>query len=135
MSQGINKVIIIGRLGADPEVRYMPNGDAVVNVTVATSEKWKDKATGEQKEKTEWHRVSAFRKTAEILAQYARKGSMIYVEGNLRTRKYEKDGQTHYVTEVLLRNLQLLGGKPPDASNAAPQKPDETAFTDDAIPF
>ncbi|GLQ72059.1 single-stranded DNA-binding protein [Vibrio penaeicida] len=115
-SRGINKVILVGNLGQDPEVRYMPSGDAMVNITLATSETWRDKATGEQREKTEWHRVSVFGKTAEFVGEYARKGTQVYVEGQLQTRKWQdQQGQERYTTEVVVRwpsgELQLLGGR------------------------
>lgn len=108
MARGVNKVILIGNLGRDPEVRYMPNGQAVANVTLATSEAWKDKNTGEQQERTEWHRVVFFRRLAEIAGEYLKKGSRIYVEGKLQTRKWDKDGQTHYTTEVVASEMQML---------------------------
>ncbi len=111
MSRGINKVILVGHLGADPETRYMPSGGAVTNVRLATSESWKDKQTGEQQERTEWHRVVFFNRLGEIAAEYLRKGSQIYVEGSLRTRKWEKDGQDHYSTEVVGSEMQMLGGR------------------------
>lgn len=115
-SRGINKVIIIGNLGGDPEVKYMPSGDAVANLTVATSESWKDKATGEQKEKTEWHRVAIFGKLAEIAGEYLRKGSQVYLEGQLQTRKWQdQQGNDRYSTEIVLQGfngvMQMLGGK------------------------
>ena len=102
MARGVNKVILIGNLGADPEVRYMPNGNAVANITLATSESWKDKNTGQQQERTEWHRVCFFGKIAEIVGQYLRKGSKIYVEGRLQTREWEKDGVKRYTTEIIV---------------------------------
>ena len=111
MARGVNKVILVGNLGADPETRYMPSGDAVTNVRIATSESWKDKQTGEQQERTEWHRVTFYRRLAEIAAEYLRKGSQIYVEGRLRTRTYDKDGQTHYSTEIIADNMQMLGSR------------------------
>lgn len=111
MARGINKVILVGTLGADPEVKYMPSGGAVANVSVATNESWKDKNTGERQEKTEWHRVSFFGRMAEIAGEYLRKGSQVYIEGSLQTRKYEKDGQTHYSTEIKAREMQMLGGR------------------------
>ena len=102
MARGVNKVILIGNLGQDPEVRYMPNGNAVTNVTLATSDSWKDRETGQQQERTEWHRVVFFGKLAEIAGQYLRKGSKVYVEGALRTRKWQgQDGQDRYTTEVV----------------------------------
>ncbi|MGP2862740.1 single-stranded DNA-binding protein [Serratia bockelmannii] len=114
-SRGINKVILVGHLGQDPEVRYMPNGGAVANITLATSESWRDKATGEQKEKTEWHRVVLFGKLAEIAGEYLRKGSQVYIEGALRTRKWaDQSGQDRYTTEVVVNvggTMQMLGGR------------------------
>lgn len=108
----VNKVIIVGNLGRDPEVRYMPSGDAIANIAVATSYKSKDKSTGEQKELTEWHRISFFGKLAEIVGQYLKKGSTVYVEGRLQTRKYnDKDGVEKYATDIVAENMQMLGGK------------------------
>lgn len=113
---GINKVIILGHLGSDPDVRFMPNGGAVANINIATSEKWKDKQTGEQKTKTEWHRVSIFGKLAEIAGEYLQKGSQVYIEGKLQTRKYEKNGADVYITEIVVQGfggtLQMLDSKP-----------------------
>jgi single-strand DNA-binding protein len=108
----VNKVIIVGNLGRDPETRYMPSGDALANIAVATTDKWKDKATGEQKEATEWHRISFFGKLAEIAGQYLKKGSQVYIEGKLRTRKYtDKDGVEKYSTEIVADTLQMLGSR------------------------
>ncbi len=108
----VNKVILVGNLGADPETRYMPNGDALANIRLATTESWKDKATGEKKELTEWHRVVFRAKLAEIVGQYLKKGSAIYVEGRIRTRKWQdKDGQERYTTEIEAREMQMLGGR------------------------
>ena len=108
----VNKVIIVGNLGKDPETRYMPNGDAATNITVATTDTWKDKATGEKREATEWHRISFFGKLAEIAGQYLKKGSQVYVEGSLRTRKWQdKDGQDRYTTEIRADAMQMLGGR------------------------
>jgi single-strand DNA-binding protein len=112
MARGINKVIIVGNLGGDPETRYMPSGSAVTNITVATNESWKDKQTGEQKERTEWHKVAMFNRLAEIAAEYLRKGSQVYIEGKLRTRKWQgKDGQDRYTTEIVADEMQMLGGR------------------------
>lgn len=108
----LNQVNIIGRVGQDPEVKYLPNGDAVANISVATSERWKDKQSGEQKEKTEWHRVVFFGKLAEIVGEYARKGTLIYCQGKLETREWEKDGIKRYTTEIRAHEMKLLGGKP-----------------------
>lgn len=114
-SRGVNKVILVGNLGQDPEVRYMPNGGAVANITLATSESWRDKATGEQKEKTEWHRVVLFGKLAEVAGEYLRKGSQVYIEGALQTRKWtDQAGVEKYTTEVIVNvggTMQMLGGR------------------------
>ncbi|MBN4079016.1 single-stranded DNA-binding protein [Beggiatoa alba] len=112
MARGINKVILIGNLGQDPEVKYMPNGGAVTNVTIATSESWKDKNTGEQKENTEWHRVVFFRRLAEIAGEYLKKGSKVYIEGKLQTRKWQdKDGNDRYTTEIIANEMQMLDAR------------------------
>ncbi|PZD65260.1 single-stranded DNA-binding protein SSB1 [Pantoea ananatis] len=114
-SRGVNKVILVGNLGQDPEVRYMPNGGAVANITLATSESWRDKQTGENKEITEWHRVVLFGKLAEVAGEYLRKGSQVYIEGQLRTRKWQdQGGQERYTTEVVVNvggTMQMLGGR------------------------
>jgi single-strand DNA-binding protein len=108
----VNKVIILGNLGRDPEVRYMPSGDAIANIAVATSFKSKDKTTGEQKESTEWHRITFFGRLAEIAGQYLKKGSSVYVEGRLQTRKYtDKDGVEKYATDIIAEQMQMLGGR------------------------
>lgn len=115
MSRGVNKVILVGTLGQDPEVRYLPNGNAVTNLSLATSEQWTDKQTGQKVERTEWHRVVMFGKVAEIAGEYARKGSQLYIEGKLQTREWEKDGIKRYTTEVhvdMRGTMQLLGGRP-----------------------
>ena len=165
MARGVNKVILVGNLGKDPETRYMPSGGAVCNITIATSESWTDKATNEKKEKTEWHKVVFFNKLGEIAGQYLKKGSQVYVEGALRTRKWEKDGIDHYSTEIVASDMQMLGGKPgggsasmnedggssgggygergggsssrkPAAqSGGAPMPPADHGFEDDDIPF
>ena len=112
MARGINKVILVGNLGQDPETRYMPSGAAVTNFTVATNESWTDKQTGEQKDRTEWHRVAMFNRLAEIAAEYLRKGSQVYIEGKLRTRKWQgQDGQDRYTTEIIADEMQMLGGR------------------------
>lgn len=128
MARGVNKVILVGNVGGDPETRYMPNGNAVTNITLATSESWKDKQTGQQQERTEWHRVVFFGRLAEIAGEYLRKGSRVYVEGSLRTRKWQgQDGQDRYTTEIVVDingNMQLLGGRPSgDDSQRAPREP------------
>ena len=112
MARGINKVILVGNLGADPDTRYMPSGGAVTNLSLATSEQWKDKQSGEQKERTEWHKVAMFGRLAEISAEYLRKGSQVYIEGRLRTRKWQdKDGNDRWTTEVIADEMQMLGGR------------------------
>ena len=111
MPRGINKVILIGNLGRDPETRYAGNGGAVTNFSIATSENWRDKASGENQERTEWHNVVCFARLAEIAGEYLRKGSKVYIEGSLRTSSWEKDGQKRYKTEVMARELQMLDGR------------------------
>jgi len=115
MARGVNKVILVGTCGQDPEVRFLPNGNAVTNLSLATSEQWTDKQTGQKVEKTEWHRVSMFGKVAEIAGEYLRKGSQVYIEGKLQTREWEKDGIKRYTTEIVVDmqgTMQLLGGRP-----------------------
>ncbi|AJW44153.1 MULTISPECIES: single-stranded DNA-binding protein [Ralstonia] len=107
----VNKVIIVGNLGADPETRYMPSGDAVTNIRVATTDRYKDKASGEMREATEWHRIAFFGRLAEIAGEYLKKGSQVYVEGRLKTRQWEKDGQKQYSTEIVAEQMQMLGGR------------------------
>jgi single-strand DNA-binding protein len=117
MARGINKVILVGNLGADPEVRYMPSGGAVTNIRLATSETWNDKQSGEKQERTEWHRVVFFGKLAEIAGEYLKKGSQVYVEGSIRTRKWQgQDGQDRYTTEIVANEMQMLGGRGGSAS-------------------
>ena len=114
----VNKVILVGNLGADPETRYMPNGDAVANIRLATTESWKDKASGEKKEITEWHRVVLYRKLGEIAGQYLKKGSAVYIEGRIRTRKWQdKEGQERYTTEIEANEMQMLGGRSSGSSS------------------
>lgn len=158
MARGVNKVILVGTCGQDPEVRYLPNGNAVTNLSLATSEQWTDKQTGQKVEKTEWHRVSMFGKVAEIAGEYLRKGSQVYIEGKLQTREWEKDGIKRYTTEIVVDMqgaMQLLGGRPqsdqqsqqqpqhqrqPDQRPQRPQQsqaggpPPHDEFSDD-IPF
>ena len=110
-SRGVNKVILVGNVGNDPEVRYMPNGNAVANVSLATSETWKDKNTGDQQEKTEWHRVVFFNRLAEIVEQYVKKGSKLYIEGRLQTRSWEQDGVKRYTTEIVSNEMQMLDSR------------------------
>ena len=112
MARGINKVILVGNLGSDPEVKYMPSGGAVANVSIATAESWKDKNSGEKQERTEWHRVVFFNRLAEIVGEYLRKGAQVYVEGRLQTRKWQdKNGQDRYTTEIIASEMQMLGGR------------------------
>lgn len=127
--RGINKVILVGSVGQDPEVKYMPSGGAVVNLSIATNEEWKDKETGEKKKRTEWHRLTFYARLAEVVGEYVRKGQQIYVEGSLRTRDYEKEGQKHYVTEIICGEMQMLGSK--RESPEAPSKQKETTSADE----
>lgn len=141
---GINKVILVGRLGKDPETKYMPSGDAVTSFSIATSENWKDKQTGEKREKTEWHNIVAFRRLGEICGEYLRKGSQVYIEGKLQTRKWQdKNGNDRYTTEIVANDMQMLGSRPggdsfAPAQSSAPRKAEpamvEEGFDDD-IPF
>ena len=148
MARGVNKVILIGNLGNDPDVRYTASGAAVSNISLATTESWKDKETGEQQDKTEWHRIVFFGRLAEIVAEYLKKGSQIYVEGRLQTRKWQdKEGNDRYTTEIVANEMQMLGSRSsgdfnqssapaqqPAASKPAAQTNDES-FVDDDIPF
>ena len=112
MARGVNKVILVGNLGKDPEIRYMPNGNAVANLTLATTESWKDKQTGDQQEKTEWHRIVMFKRLAEIAGEYLKKGSQVYIEGKLQTRKWQDNsGNDRYTTEIVANDMQMLGGR------------------------
>jgi single-strand DNA-binding protein len=129
-SRGVNKVILVGNLGQDPEVRFAANGSAIANITIATSESWRDKATGEQREKTEWHRVVLFGKLAEVAGEYLRKGSQVYIEGQLKTRKWQdQNGQDRYTTEVVVQGyngvMQMMGGRQGAAQQSwgQPQQP------------
>ena len=145
MARGVNKVILVGNLGADPEVKHMQSGGAVATVSLATTDHWKDRGTGEKQERTEWHHVVFFNRLAEIAGEYLRKGSQIYVEGSLRTRKWQgKDGQDRYTTEIIASEMQMLGGgrgvegqRQPPARPASEQPPPASAFDerDDDIPF
>lgn len=154
MARGINKVILVGNLGADPETRYTASGAAITSIRIATSEAWKDKTTGEQQERTEWHRVKFFGRLAEIAGEYLKKGSQVYVEGKLRTDEYEKDGVKRYSTDVIADEMQMLGGRGGEAGGGAPRErpergpargpqpaparsapPASDSFDDDEIPF
>jgi single-strand DNA-binding protein len=140
MAKGVNKVILVGNLGQDPEVRYSPSGSAMANVSVATTDQWKDKQTGEKQEKTEWHRVVFFGKLAEIVGEYLKKGSQVYIEGRLQTRKWQgQDGQDRYTTEIVASEMQMLGGRPAagggqQSSSPAQQQTPPEDFDDD-VPF
>lgn len=148
MARGVNKVILIGNLGSDPEVRYMPNGNAVTTISIATSEGWKDRETGEQQERTEWHRVVFFNRLAEIAGEYLKKGSKIFVEGSLRTRKWQdKSGNDRYTTEIVASEMQMLDSRGAGSNAGAPQAgftkketapaemPESNEQFDDDIPF
>ena len=144
MARGINKVILVGNVGKDPETRYMPNGKAVTNFSIATSDGWTDKQTGDKQERTEWHNVVLFEKLAEIASQYLRKGSQVYIEGSLRTRKWQdKEGKDRYTTEIVGREMQMLGGRSGSAGGGSPESsapassspPADDGGFDDDIPF
>ena len=148
MARGINKVILIGNLGNDPETRYTAGGAAVANISLATTDSWRDKETGEQQERTEWHRVVFFGRLAEIVSEYLHKGSQVYVEGRLQTRKWQdKDGNDRYTTEIVANEMQMLGNRgggggsgmdrseQSGAESKAPAKRSEDDFVDDDIPF
>lgn len=148
MARGVNKVILVGTLGADPDTRYTPSNAAVTNLSIATNESWKDKQSGEQKEKTEWHRVVMFNRLAEIATEYLRKGSQVYIEGKIQTRKWEdKEGKDRWTTEIVANEMQMLGSRS-SGSNSAPSsmegapssnvsapKPQSSDDFDDDIPF
>jgi len=151
MARGINKVILVGHLGNDPDVRYMPSGGAVTNISVATTESWKDKTSGEKQERTEWHRVVMFGRLGEIAGEYLKKGSQVYIEGRLQTRKWQgKDGNDRYTTEIVANDMQMLGSKgdrsgttnynqdtssKPSSQAKKPEPELATAEFDDDIPF
>lgn len=132
----VNKVIIIGNLGADPEARYMPSGDAVTNIRVATTDRYKDKASGEMRETTEWHRIAFFGRLAEIAGEYLKKGSQVYIEGRLKTRQWEKDGQKQYSIEIVADQMQMLGKAPGERGAAGSEVSPTGGFEgDDEIPL
>ena len=154
MARGVNKVILVGNLGRDPEMKYTASGAAIANITVATSESWNDKQTNERVEKTEWHRIVAFQRLAEIMGEYLKKGSQVYIEGKLQTRKWQdQNGQDRYTTEVVANDMQMLGSRggegggrpqgagggfrnnPPAQQKAAPADSGSGGFDDDDIPF
>lgn len=136
MARGVNKCIIVGRLGADPEVRHMPNGGAVANISIATSEKWKDKTSGQDQERTEWHRVTLFNRMGEIAGEYLKKGSEVYIEGSIRTDKYQDKttGEDRYSTQIIARDMQLLGGNSGGASSTPQQSQAPAPQTQQAAP-
>jgi single-strand DNA-binding protein len=135
MARGINKVILIGNIGTDPEVRYLPNGNAVTTLSVATSESWKDKQTGEKQERTEWHRVVCFNRLGEIAGEYVRKGSKLYLEGSLRTRKWQdQQGQDRYTTEIIASELQMLDSKGGNSSYPDQLPPHEMGQSSTSAP-
>jgi single-strand DNA-binding protein len=146
--RGVNKVIIVGNLGADPDVRYTGNGTAVCNLSIATSEQWTDKQSGQKQERTEWHKVALFGRLAEIAGEYLKKGRSVYIEGSLRTDKYEKEGQEHYSTKIIASELQMLGGgdregqqrqggssRGTGSAQRQSTPPADNQFDDDDIPF
>lgn len=148
MARGINKAILVGNLGADPETRYTASGAAVTNIRLATTDSWKDRESGEQQERTEWHRVVFFGRLAEIVAEYLKKGSQVYIEGRIQTRKWQgQDGQDRWTTEIVATDMQMLGGRgggggyPPPSEDSGGQKESKKAATepaddfDDDIPF
>ena len=155
MARGVNKVILVGNLGKDPEMKYSASGAAIANLTIATSDSWNDKQTGEKVEKTEWHRVVAFQRLAEIMGEYLKKGSQVYIEGRLQTRKWQdQNGQDRYTTEVVANDMQMLGGRggdaggqaqqgggggfrnnPPQQQSSQAQPSSNNDFADDDIPF
>lgn len=156
MARGINKVILVGNLGADPETRYTASGSAITNIRLATAEAWKDKQSGEQQERTEWHRVVFFNRLAEIAGEYLKKGSQVYIEGSIRTRKWQdQGGQDRYTTEIVANEMQMLGGRgggdnyerpaqgggfrdnQPSSKSVAdsPDSPGDAGFAEDDIPF
>jgi single-strand DNA-binding protein len=151
MSRGLNRCTFIGNLGQDPTIRYFPNGDAVCNVSIGVNESWKDRETGEKKERVEWVNLVFMKKLAEVVGQYLKKGSKVYVEGRMRTREWEKDGVKRYTTEIIVQDMQMLDGKPSGESaaptrgaspptarrqaSAQPATHNEVPFEDDDIPF
>ena len=153
MARGVNKVILVGNLGKDPEIKYTASGAAIANLTIATSDSWNDKQTGEKVEKTEWHRVVAFQRLAEIMGEYLRKGSQVYIEGKLQTRKWQdQNGQDRWTTEIVANEMQMLGSRggegdnrqqggggfranPPQQQAAPAQPKSDNDFADDDIPF
>jgi len=135
MARGVNKVILVGNLGADPETRTMPSGGTVANIRIATSESWKDKQSGEQKERTEWHNIVMFGRLGEIAAEYLRKGSQVYIEGSLRTRKWQdKEGRDRYTTEVVAAEMQMLGGRGGGGGGAAGSEVRERSAAPEGVP-
>jgi len=136
VARGVNKVILVGNLGADPEVRYMPSGGAVTNISIATSEQWTDKTSGQKQERTEWHRVTLFNRLGEIAGEYLKKGSQVYIEGSIRTDKYQdkNSGEDRYSTQIIANNMQLLGGRADGASGDFGQAPQNRSQTPSQSP-
>jgi single-strand DNA-binding protein len=135
-SKGVNRVFLIGNIGKDPDVKVTATGGTITNLTLATSESWKDKQTGEAKEKTEWHRIVMYNKLAEIAAQYVTKGSKLFIEGSLQTRSYDKNGVTMYTTEIVANSMQMLDGKSDARPAAKPSEPvDHLDYDGDTLPF
>lgn len=128
----VNKVYLVGRLGADPQLRYTPSGKAAVSFNLATNASWRNQE-GEKQERTDWHRITAWGKLAEVIGEWLRKGSLVHIEGSLQTRKYEKDGEDRYITEVVARDMEMLGGKQESSGNAAPEESGPEA--EDDLPF
>lgn len=139
MARGVNKVILLGNVGADPDVRYSASGNAITKIRVATSDQWKDKQSGEMQERVEWHRITFFGRLAEVAGEYLKKGSQVYIEGRLQTSQYEKEGQTHYSTDIIASEMQMLGGKSErtQGGSGSPRQGDGTKDDDfdDSIPF
>jgi len=134
MKKGVNKVIILGNLGQDPKIQQLPSGGTVTSISVATSESWKDKNTGQQEQRTEWHRVVFFNKLAEIAGQYLKKGSKVYIEGSIRTKTWDKDGEKRYTTEIVANEMQMLDSKG-EGGNSGNNSTQTTPEFDDDIPF
>jgi single-strand DNA-binding protein len=127
MARGINKVILVGTCGKDPDTRYMPSGGAVTNISVATNEQWTDKQSGQKQERTEWHNIVFFGRLGEIAGEYLKKGSQVYIEGKLKTEQYEKDGVTRYSTKIIASEMQMLGGRPGGGGDYAPAQQNQSA--------
>lgn len=132
----VNKAIIVGRVGSDPDVRFMPSGESIATVSVATSDRWRDKSTGEQKESTQWHKIIFYRKLAEVVESYVRKGTQLYVEGKIQTRKYtDRDGIERFATEIIANELTMLGGRSTSGADAQPSAPTAKASVSEPAPL